>query len=58
MYEYGAVVNGKYICYGCLVLGVHEHRCFRDQADEPCECELCREPACEELAAFMEELDG
>ncbi len=52
--DHGWVTPDGYICDGCSVLGVHEHRCHRADAGPACTCTLCREPSPEELAALME----
>lgn len=56
-HDHGWILDdGSYLCDGCNVLGVHEHRCHI-QADTglSCSCEICREPTPEELTAFMKE---
>jgi hypothetical protein len=32
--EHGVFVDGKYVCDGCNVFGVHEHRCHGRDAGE------------------------
>jgi hypothetical protein len=55
--DHGWVTAEGYLCDGCNVLGLHEHRCHRDDAGPKCVCGLCAEPTPEELAAFAAALE-
>lgn len=53
--DHGWNTPDGYLCDGCAVRGVHQHRCHEADAGPQCECELCH-PTREEIEAFRREL--